>query len=299
MQGLVRLNTPPIDASETTPWQNVLLRFQAALETLSKAARAAVIEMLISWLDHRCTATAQGYWLGHLRGAGEPLLALLIAYRDQDVGATSDYDLDWYSQWTRTFTEYLQVTPGSRCAQNRPMIADPPIMLFPKPMPDSSPDVDSPTVVSVTEPVDVDQLAEDEYQARQERRDEEAKLALEARERDDECSQHEAYLAHLCPEPTGSPTKLRRVMVFEMSSSSSDAPRTTRCLRVPVQADGVACLQLRCWRDDEPDPDEVPTPAWPAPASVPSRADAAPRDPPATLPDHDEPQTDDQVLLKL
>ena len=122
------------------PWTQVLRKLQVALEGQPKGTRECNIRRLLSWLDHRVTNYQDGFFLGHVQGNSADLLALLVAYRDAQLEIPPHEDLrsGWCLEWELLLVSYLPLHPGSRGALGLPMLRDPPIMLFSKPMPDSS-----------------------------------------------------------------------------------------------------------------------------------------------------------------
>ena len=199
-----------------------------------------------------------------MQGYAAALLSLLVAYRDHDMALASEVDHAWCDRWTDDLDPFVPVVAGSRCSLGKGMLRDPPIMLFGSNPPNSADIPSSPIQLNDSTGPDVDQLAADERQAQWERHVDEARAEEEAQSCLLEQRREEARLAALLDdevtEVADSSPKRRRVLVVELSSGSSDRPRLSRCLRVPLDTEGVATLRMRCWRDDDIDEDEIPTP---------------------------------------
>ncbi|CAE7809873.1 RTase, partial [Symbiodinium sp. CCMP2592] len=117
-------------------WENLLQKFQRGLEDLPKGLRAVQVEHLLSWLDYRCTRAQEGFLLGHLRDEGAQLLAVLVAFRDQNLAAVSEQE------------PFCRSAPLVAWLMGE-VVFEIPVMLFPKPLPDS----DSDNIPNVTEPL--------------------------------------------------------------------------------------------------------------------------------------------------
>ena len=246
---LVALPTPGT-SMRRLPWSELIAMFQDGLDLMPKDQRANRVERMLTWLDHRCTREGEGFFLGHVQGAPAELLAVLVAYRDTALAACVWPDSDWFDTWTEHFGRYLPVAASSLAARGKSPRAVPPIMLFSRALPSSSEGIPSPVDLDPT-PEEIDLLARDEREARQDRECDETRWEQECRERDHEAARLNKYLEIVAgtaatpstPEPM---PKRRRVLVFEMSSGSCDAPRMSRCLRVPVDEHGTTTVQLRC-----------------------------------------------------
>ena len=256
-------------------WTDSLQRLQAQLEEQPKCTRALNVRFLMSWLDHRHTNTREGYWLGHSRGLAADLLALLTAYKDEEVEIQGSNALQegWARDWGLHLAGFLPVQPGSRLAMGMGPLSNPPVMAFPRPIPDDllwdSPGADAPTQLlpgvaanrCLEVPPTIDELLETEAEERRMVELQEARWAHESQREEDRVARDTECLRSLVESPDR--RKRRRVMVVEVSSGSADQPRVARCIRVPLSGgEDVATMQVRMWRDDEEDQSDVETVPW-------------------------------------
>ena len=253
------------------PWTQVLRKLQVALEGQPKGTRECNIRRLLSWLDHRITNYQDGYFLGHAQGNSADLLALLVAYRDAqlEVPAHEDLRSGWCLDWELLLASYLPLHPGSRGALGLPMLRDPPIMLFSKPMPDSSDsELERATQLlpgsrsgkgekGPTHSPGVDDLLEDEAEDRERCAREQRQLEQEAAH--EESLQEEADRCLVDRQVGAADARKRKAVVVELSSGSADAPRVSRMMRVPMDDAGVVQMSLRLWVEDGGDFEDVNT----------------------------------------
>ena len=264
-----------MQVSMSVTWVDSLQRLQAQLEEQPKCTRALNVRFLLSWLDHRHTNTRDGYWLGHSRGLAADLLALLAAYTDEGVEIQGSTALQegWARDWGLHLAGFLPVQPGSRLAMGMGPLSSPPVMAFPRPIPDEllcdSPEMDAPTQLlpgvranrCVEVPPTIDDLLETEAEERRWAEQQEARWAHESQREEDRVARDTEYLRTLIEGPDR--RKRRRVMVVEVSSGSADQPRVARCVRIPLSdGEDVATMQVRMWRDDEEDQSDVETVPW-------------------------------------
>ena len=252
----------------TPVWLGTLEKLQQQLEEQPKWTRALNIRYLLSWLDHRHTNTRDGYWLGHSTGRAAELLALLAAFMEEGVELPQGSELQegWARDWGLRLAGFLPVQPGSRMAMGRGPLAEPPIMCFHRPIPDellysdsedNAPTLPMPGTRCVEVPPTLDDLLETEEEEQRLRRLEEECREEEILREEARVARDTAYLSSLQEGTEGK--RKRKVMVVEISSGSADRPRVARCVRVPLEDDDIATMQVRMWRDDEEDQDEVET----------------------------------------
>ncbi|CAE7037268.1 unnamed protein product [Symbiodinium sp. CCMP2592] len=256
-------------------FQTLLQQLLHDLEEVGKASSPCMAEWLIDWLSHRCANSAGGYWIGHSQGYAAEVLAVLATFvgdANADTwGQCNEEETQWATAWAHRLQLYLPVHEGSRQAHRLPPERSP-VMLFSKPMPDSS-----------EEEAVGDQSVHGDLPARV------IDHLVEAARTEDsppgplqpEPSPHDAaelqYLQGLrTPEASEPPSKVR-VMMLEVSSGSTDTPKRT--IRVPLDANGTANLRLRIWQEDELDQDGIATqlvaPRDMAPADKPAVSEIA------------------------
>ena len=230
------------------------------MEGQRKGTREGNIRRLLSWLDHRTTNYRDGFFLGHVRGNSADLLALPVAFSDAQLEVLTHDDLrsGWCLDWELLLASYLPLR-----ALGLPMLRDPPIMLFSKPMPDSSDsELERATQLLPGQrsgsgewgPPDgpaVDDLLEDEAEDRERRARERAQQEEEAAHEE---SLRDAADQHLVDRLVGSAEgRKRKAVVVELSSGSADAPRVSREMRIPMDETGVVQMSLRLWMVDDED----------------------------------------------
>ena len=256
-------------------WVDSLRRLQAQLEEQPKCTRALNVRYLLSWLDHRHTNTRDGYWLGHSSGLAADLLALLAAYTDEGVEIQGSNALQegWARDWGLHLAGFLPVQPGSRMAMGMGPLSNPPVMAFPRPIPDDllwdGAEMDEPTQLlpgvaadrCVEVPPTIDEHLETEAEEQRWVEQRNARWAHESQREEERVARDTEYLRTMVEGPDR--RKRRRVMVVEVSSGSADQPRVARCVRIPLSdGEDVATMQVRMWRDDEEDQSDVETVPW-------------------------------------
>ena len=194
-----------------------------------------------------------------------------MAYRDAqlEVPALEDLRSGWCLDWELLLASYLPLHPGSRGALGLPMLRDPPIMLFSKPMPDSSDsELERATQLlpgsrsgreekGLTHSPGVDDLLEDEAENRERCSREQRQLEQEAAH--EESLQEEADRCLVDRQEGAAEARKRKAVVVELSKGSADAPRVSRMLRVPMDDAGVVQMSLRLWVEDGGDFEDVNT----------------------------------------
>ena len=125
-------------------WYQLLQEVQAHMETLTKQQRSEIAGQLLRWLAHRAVDTHAGKWLGHMGGRTADLTALLVAMREDD-----DFDCQvplgsahyhWLVGVWQRVQEFVPCHPGSEAERGQPVSRRMPcIMLFSKPLPNSTP----------------------------------------------------------------------------------------------------------------------------------------------------------------
>ena len=194
-----------------------------------------------------------------------------MAYSDGQLEVLAHEDLrsGWCLDWELLLASYLPLHQGSRGALGLPMLRDPPIMLFSKPMPDSSDsELERATQLlpgsrsgsgekGPTDGPGVDDLLEDEAEDRErcarERMQQEQEAAHEESLREEA---DQRLVDHLVGATEG---RKRKAVVVELSSGSADAPRVSRTMRVPMDDAGVVQMSLRLWVEDGGDFEDVNT----------------------------------------
>ena len=93
-----------------SPWLRLLQNLQEDLENKPKDGSRGAAEWLLDWLNHRCTDSAGGYFLGHMRGNPEALTSLLVTFAgDQNSaewGRCQDEDVRFGIAWAARLQEH-------------------------------------------------------------------------------------------------------------------------------------------------------------------------------------------------
>ena len=248
----------------TNDWIPLVAALQAELEGQHPQSKRRLSEWLLDWLDHRCTDSQHGYFLGHMTGRPAEITAMLVTFAGEqsndDWGRCTEDEIRWSMAWAQRLQGHLPLHPGSRQARGlAPERA--PVMLSLRPVPHHllhddvaqelhgdlpAAELDRVVAVNSSGP---GTASEDPSQVRQ----------------DDAVVE---YLAGLRT-PSSSPQK-QRAVVMEVSSGSGDVP--VRALRLPLPAEGEVSLHIRLWTETEVDQDGIatqPVPAVVGPAARP------------------------------
>ena len=257
-----------------SPWLRLLQNLQEDLENKPKDGSRGAAEWLLDWLNHRCTDSAGGYFLGHMRGNPEALTSLLVTFAgDQNSaewGRCQDEDVRFGIAWAARLQEHLPAHPGSRQSHGLPPERAP-VMLIPRMLPDDS-DVET---EHISIPGDSDQAIQDDYQ---------------------EVANHRRDVARGSDEPVSDRAAKRRSLVVGLSASSGTWHATTHTLRLPLPAEGDLDIRLtvRC----EPAlPSHGPEPGRRLPQDTQLSADTT--QPGATTLEAEDERVSPMVLLRL
>ena len=282
-----------------TDWVHFLLDLKAALEQMGSGTRRANVRVLIQWLAYRCANERDGCCLGHMPGRVADALALLTAALESTcVGDDECYEphQGWCEIWYRRFALFVPTHPGSRKGQGLPQEpGDPMPVLFQKPLPDMESDAELPDHENGMRRLmrtnrrcdrDLDGLLEEEQLDREE--EAEARAMLERQEEqacNEETQEMERQVAQWVQDSQeereaaryqawedevmrqameAPPTRKRTYVEVELSSGSSDGPRVSRVLRVPMEGKATLQLSLAVVQQEEP----VATPPNPAAADT-------------------------------